>query len=86
MHIVISGASSYYCAQLTELRSWLEREGYQPLPGRSQYEYGRWQLGRSLLILYHNGTVLLQGADTHTPRALFARLLADTTVQAELPF
>jgi hypothetical protein len=86
MHIVISGSASYYCAELAELSMFLEQQGYRQLPTHSQYECERWQKARSLLVVYYNGTVLLQGADTNTPRALFTALLADVPAQAGLPF
>ncbi len=82
MHITLSGASSYYCAELAELTTFLETNGYRQEPTTSMYEASRWRKARSLLVVYYNGTVLLQGADTNTPRAMFDAL----NQQQSLPF
>lgn len=82
MNIVRSGSSSYYCAVLDELENALAQRYYTRSDGHSQYERSRWRNGRSLLVVYHNGTVLLQGADTTTPRKLFESL----NEQTALPF
>jgi hypothetical protein len=82
MNIVLSGASSYYCADPVAASTWLVEQGYKPVGHRSQYEYLRLVKGRSLLVVYHNGTILMQGADTATPRQLFDSLNA----QPALPF
>jgi hypothetical protein len=82
MHITHSGAASYYCAELAELTTLLETHGYTQESTTSMYEASRWRKARSLLVIYYNGTVLLQGADTATPRALFDSFNA----QQSLPF
>lgn len=82
MNIVRSGSSSYYCAALDDLEQMLAGHYYTRSDGHSQYERSRWRNGRSLLVIYHNGTVLLQGADTTTPRQLFESL----NEQPALPF
>lgn len=78
------GPASYYCAQLSALQAVLEKHGYQSIATKGQYEALRFQLSRSIVILYYNGTVLLQGADLDTPRRLFARLVE--AEQQTLPF
>lgn len=80
MHIVRSGASSYYCADLAQLATFLETAGYRQEPTTSMYEASRWKKARSLIVVYYNGTVLLQGADTSTPRALFDTLNQQTAM------
>lgn len=82
MNIVRSGASSYYCAELAELTTLLEMQRYTQEPTTSMYEASRWRKARSLIVVYYNGTVLLQGADTATPRALFDSF----NQQQSLPF
>ena len=78
------GPASYYCAQLSALQTILEQYGYQSISTKSQYEALRYRQAQSIVILYYNGTVLLQGADIETPRQLFATLAhAD---QSALPF
>lgn len=77
-----SGASSYYCAELTIICTWLTEQGYIGEPPHSQYEYLRLRKARSLLVVYHNGTILMQGADTASPRKLFDSLIGQTA----LPF
>jgi hypothetical protein len=84
MQIIRSGASSYYCADLAGLTAMLEQHGYTAGPGRSSYEASRWSKARSLLVVYHNGTILMQGADTVTPRRLFDSLIGQD--QIALPF
>ena len=79
-----SGNSSYYCAELAALCAWLVEQGYTSVAGNSQYEYLRLTKGRSLLVVYHNGTILMQGADTVSPRRLFDSLISQD--QTALPF
>lgn len=78
------GPASYYCAYLPTLYPLLEEHDYCNIPAKSQYEAARYQRARSILVIYHNGTVLLQGADLDTPRALFATLMH--AEQSTLPF
>ena len=78
------GPASYYCAQLSALQTALEQHGYQAIATHGQYEALRYQLARSIIVMYYNGTVLIQGADLDTPRQLFASLApAD---QSAMPF
>lgn len=78
------GPASYRCVQLSALATQLELGGYVPIPIKSINELARYQHGRSIVILYLNGTVLMQGGDLETPRKLFATLVeAD---QQSLPF
>lgn len=78
------GPASYYCAQLSALQTVLEQHGYQSIATKSQYEALRLHMARSIVIIYYNGTVLLQGGDLDTPRRLFARLVE--AEQQSLPF
>lgn len=83
-NVTRSGNSSYYCAELAALCAWLVEQGYVSEGGHSQYEYLRLRKARSLLVVYHNGTVLMQGADTASPRKLFDSRISQG--QAALPF
>lgn len=78
------GPASYYCAQLSALATQLELAGYHQIATKSQHEALRYQLARSIIICYYNGTVLLQGGDLDTPRRLFATLMQ--AEQSALPF
>ena len=82
MHITPSGTASYYCAELAELAEFLESHGYRQESTTSMYEASRWRKAKSILVVYYNGTVLLQGADTQSPRILFGAF----SQQATLPF
>jgi len=81
LSVTRQGPSSYYCATLALLTGWLEQRGYRSI-ATHQNEAARLQLARSIIVIYYNGTVLLQGADLITPRQLLDSLLID---QAELP-
>ena len=78
------GPASYRCVQLGKLCTQLELGGYAPIPVTSANELARYQRPRSIIILYLNGTVLLQGSDLEMPRRLFARLVE--AEQQSLPF
>lgn len=79
-----SGNSSYYCAEIAAICAWLVEQGYASESAHSQYEYLRLRKGRSLLVVYNNGTILMQGADTASPRQLFDSLISQG--QTALPF
>lgn len=78
--------SSYRCAVPASFTNWLIDQGYRAEDARSEHEYMRLRLGQSLIVVYHSGSVLLQGGDTETPRALFASLIAPVAETLELPF
>jgi len=78
------GPASYSCPEPAAIGAWLVEQGYTTELSRSGHEYLRFRRGKSLLVVYHNGTVLLQGADTTTPRQLLDTLLDDAP--AALPF
>lgn len=78
------GPVSYRCVQLSALATQLELGGYAAIPIKSEHETARYHRGLSFVILYRNGTVLLQGSDLETPRRLFARLVE--AEQQSLPF
>lgn len=82
--ITPQGPASYYCARLTTLAHVLMQNGYASIPTKSAYEMSRYQLARSIVILYTNHTVMIQGADLDTPRQLFAKLM--DAEQQTLPF
>lgn len=81
-NVTRSGSSSYYCAELAAICAWLIEQGYISESSHSQYEYLRLRKARSLLVVYQNGTILMQGADTATARQLFDSLIGQTA----LPF
>lgn len=80
------GPASYACNDPVLAASWLVEQGYRTEEPRSQHEYLRLRKERSLIVVYHNGTVLMQGADTQTPRSLFASAPAVQPVTDMLPF
>lgn len=67
--------TSFTVNNVPGLAGWLQRRGYQALSARSIVEFGRYQRGQSLIVLYHSGTTVLQGGDTATARALLAQLV-----------
>lgn len=86
LHLTRSGPASYYCATPAQISAWLVEQGYRSEDGRSQYEYLRLRKARSLIIAYHNGTVLLQGADVQSAHRLLSTLVAEPDTTAALPF
>lgn len=64
------GPASYTCSDPIQVSVWLVEQGYQAEAPRSAHEYIRLRKAKSLLVIYHNGTILLQGADTDSPRRL----------------
>ena len=78
------GPASYYCAQTAALQNALIAHGYTSTPAKSIYELIRYQFGRSIVIIYNNHTVMIQGGDLETPRRLFAKLVE--AEQQSLPF
>lgn len=81
-----SGPASYYCPEPAQISAWLIEQSYRSEDSRSQYEYLRLRKGRSLIIAYHNGTVLLQGADVQSAHQLLSTLVAESVTTAALPF
>lgn len=79
------GPASYHSPEPIVFSAWLTEQGYTTEDPRSPHEYLRFRKAKSLLVVYHNGTVLLQGADTRTPHALFSTLVQEEAV-SELPF
>ena len=84
--VVPRGPSSYYCPDAAAICAWLVEQGYRSEDARSAHEYLRLRKAKSLIIVYHNGTVLLQGADTDSPRKLFGTLAARPVETEPLPF
>jgi hypothetical protein len=66
--------SSFDTANMPGLEQYLLDNGYRPLPPRISTEYGRLRRGDSLIVLYHSGAVVLQGADIQSPLRLLDRL------------
>lgn len=71
------GPASYTCSDPIQASAWLTEQGYRTEDPRSAHEYLRLRKAKSLLIVYHNGTVLMQGADTESPRQLLDALLGE---------
>jgi hypothetical protein len=78
------GPASYRCSQPEQAVEFLIANGYRFAQPRSTHEHARCTKGGSLIVVYNNGTVLLQGADTQSPRGLLETY--QTSQQAELPF
>lgn len=81
-----SGPASYYSAEPVAITTWLVEQGYRAEDGRSQYEYLRLRKAKSLIIVYHNGTVLLQGADVTSAHELLSGLVSQPAETIPLPF
>lgn len=56
------GSMSYSCSDPIQASAWLTEQGYTTEDPRSAHEYLRLRKAKSLLVVYHNGTILLQGA------------------------
>lgn len=78
------GPMSYRSPDPIMFSVWLTEQGYATEDPRSAHEYLRLRKVRSLLVVYHNGTILLQGADTETPRRLLDTLTGEAA--PALPF
>lgn len=78
------GPASYYCAEPVAVATWLVEQGYRSEDPRSPHEYLRFRKAKSLIIVYHNGTVLLQGADVTSAHKLLSGLVE--TITEPLPF
>jgi ribonuclease HIII len=81
-----NGPASYYCAMPAAIGAWLVEQGYRSEDPRSQYEYLRFKRAKSLIIVYHNGTVLIQGADTPSAHQLLSTLVLQPVTTEQLPF
>lgn len=77
---------SYRCTNHIELAIYLTEQGYRTEDPRSAYEYLRLRKGASLIVVYLSGSVILQGGDLETPRALFVALAAPVAETLDLPF
>lgn len=66
---------SFTASDVPGLADWLQQHGYSTQPARSTAEYGRYQRDASLIVLYHSGTVLLQGRDIASAHQLLAELV-----------
>ena len=81
------GNASYRCVNPTQLAVVLVNDhAYRYAEPRSIHEHTRCTKGNSLIVIYTNGTVLLQGADTESPRPLLDSFQATADTQAEVPF
>lgn len=66
---------SFDCNDVPSLSQWLEAHGYTIHPTRTSIEYARLIKGRSLVILYHSGSVLCQGGTPEFTLELLAPLV-----------
>jgi hypothetical protein len=69
-----AGVSSYHADDPVLLTSWLEARGWQRTDGRSPSELARLWCGPRLVVLYHNGTALVQGLQPEQTHAALAEL------------
>lgn len=79
------GPASYHSNNVMAVVTLLTDNGYTFCMPKSPAEYSRMRNGNSLIVLYNNGTVLLQGADTESPRTLLDAF-QPSQAQIELPF
>lgn len=52
---------SFVVNDVDALTTWLKHSGRHTLPGRAATEHSRLRRGRRLIVLYHSGSVLIQG-------------------------
>lgn len=76
MRVTPRTQTSYSASDPIALSIWLIEQGYTSADPRSQHEYLRLRKGASLVVVYHNGSVLLQGGDVDTPRALLQSIVS----------
>lgn len=65
---------SFTANDVEMLAAWLGRRGWHALPGRSPSEHIRLVCGRRLVVLYHSGSVLVQGPHTELTLELLGQL------------
>lgn len=61
LHLTPRSPVSFVVNSIEGLVAWLQRASWHELPGRSPSEHSRLVRGRRLVVLYHTGTVLVQG-------------------------
>lgn len=83
--VIAQGRTSYRTNSHIEMAIWLTEQGYTTEDARSKYEYLRLRKGASLVVIYFSGSLILQGGDVETPRALLQTLI-ETAETADLPF
>ena len=66
---------SFDCCDVPGLSDWLEARGYRQIAPRTASEFGRLQRDGSILVLYHSGAIVAQGADTLTATQLLGTLV-----------
>lgn len=67
------------------LAAWLMRHAFVPIgTSASPHEYGRFQLGGELLVLYWNGSVVAQGADWQRAAKRLAAICEAAPAEATL--
>ncbi len=82
--VIAQSRVSYRTNSHIEMAIWFTEQGYKTEEPRSQYEYLRLRKAASLVVVYFSGSLLLQGGDVETPRALLQQLI-EAPVEA-LPF
>lgn len=75
--LVKKSPSSYRCAVPQSFSAWLVEQDYRTEEPRSEHEYIRARKGNSLIVVYHSGSVILQGGDLETPRELLKSLVLE---------
>jgi len=82
LHLRRRSAVSFDASNTAELATWLCRRAFRRLPTRSQHEYARLQRGPSLVIVYHSGSVLVQGANPEPALELLRSLAGNVGARA----
>ncbi len=77
IRLIQRSPSSYMTANIPALADWLAHQHYLPEPVRSRVEYARLRRHRSLIVLYHSGSVVVQGLDVAVTQRLLAQLVTD---------
>jgi hypothetical protein len=77
--------SSYGCNNVAALAAYLRQQGYGAVPTRTTTEYARMQRDTSLIVVFHSGTVLLQGRDTSSAHRLLAPFVREEPKQGGQP-
>lgn len=84
--VIAQSRVSYRTNSHIEMAIFLCEQGYKTEDARSKYEYLRLRKGASLVVLYYSGSLILQGGDVETPRAILQNLIEAPVAQEEIPF
>lgn len=75
LYLMPRSACSFSVNDIQTFAAWIQRGGWRSFPGRSPAEFCRVSRGRALIVLYHSGSVLVQGPRPEETVKLLAQLV-----------